>query len=115
MKTEHSFFTLCRPHGFLRTALCVLMHMYIYNKKNGRLTPAPSVLLSAGPVVRAKMYFHMTDGCVGLQQEAWLHCFTISLETRTEYPHYGAVSAFCVMDASLRVVGTSTRRREGVP
>lgn len=61
------------------------------------------------------MYFHMTDGCVGLQQEAWLHCFTTPLETRTEDPCYGVPSAFCVMDASLPVVGTSTRRREGVP
>ena len=40
------------------------------------------------------VYFLMTDGYVGLRQEAWLQCFTIPLETRTEHPHYGVLSAF---------------------
>lgn len=52
---------------------------------------------------------------MGLQQEAWLHYFTTSLETRTEYQRLGALSTFSVMDASLPVVGKSTRQREGVP
>lgn len=55
------------------------------------------------------MYFHMTDGCINLEQEAWPHSCSISSETRTVRPH----CSFGVMDASLAAEGTSTRQREG--
>lgn len=45
------------------------------------------------------MRFHMTDGGVGLQQEAWLHCFTIFLKQERS-THTGALPAACVMDAN---------------
>lgn len=54
----------------------------------------------------------MTDGYVGLQQEAWLQCFTIS-RNKNRVPALWSAVLFCVMDASLPVVGTSTRQREG--
>lgn len=85
---------------------------YLSNRKS-RLTPAPLCLVERHPCGQGTMYFHMTDSSVGLQQEAWLHCFAISPETRTEYPCYGVLCMFCVRDASLPVVGTATTQREG--
>lgn len=121
------------PPGFLRIALCRFRHMCrwawlcdciwiylwvlscLYNRTADWHLHLCRICASVLWSGHSTMYFHMTDGCVDLQQEAWLHCFTISLETRTLYTNYGALSAFCAMDASLPVVGTSTRRREGAP
>ena len=87
----------------------------LYNK-NIRFDTCTLCLVSpCGQGKKKKVYFHMTEGCVGLQQEAWRHCFTISPETRSEHPALWCADRVFVfvMDASLPVVGTSTRRREG--
>lgn len=134
IKTAHTFLTLFRPLASsgqfsLRVRVCVcanvsmralscLPHRIVMFKKKKKkrsasLTPAPPSLVKPQSCGQGKMYFLMTDGSVGLQQEAWLQCFTIYLETRTERPHCSTLSASSAMGASLLVSGYKHKTEGG--
>lgn len=71
-----------------------------------------SVPFSISPVVRAKCTRQMAAQTCNRKPG----CVSQSLQkTRSVYPRYGPPSAHRATDASLPVVGTSTRRREGAP
>lgn len=108
--TESLLCTFC-PVGCTRARLFGCAH----ECTSGCLPPAytcTSVPFSIGPVVRAKCTRQMAAQTCNRKPG----CVSQSLQkTRSVYPRYGPPSARRATDASLPVVGTSTRRREGAP